>query len=244
MRRNSLLLAPLLAFVVGACSESHAPEQSTSGEIYGNVELRYTNGSPGTYAGVVVAVEGLTGRSDTTNDGGAYEIADVPPGTYSISFTKPGFGHYVVYGHVVDRYARTHAPIVELAEIPRATVTQLSAGQSGDRIAVDGTVSEDGLNERAQVVALYFGREGTVSNHPRDHTLRQIVEVDRGARTFSTEISNTYLRNLGIASGTTLHVVGYVMDYHTYTKYNIPGYTSEYATSLSGPSMRTTVVVP
>jgi len=87
MRLNSVVAVSLL--IVAAAGPALA--QRTTGTIVGTV----TDESGAILPGVTVTLRGPTvvgAQTSTTNEAGLYRFPALPPGTYDLTFTMPGFG--------------------------------------------------------------------------------------------------------------------------------------------------------
>ncbi|MES2695076.1 MAG: TonB-dependent receptor plug domain-containing protein [Verrucomicrobiota bacterium] len=76
----------LVAVCAGFAVDRAAAQNAASGAIHGQVSNAATRSNLG---GVVVRVSGI-GRETLTESDGTYEIAGLPPGTYTVSFEYPG----------------------------------------------------------------------------------------------------------------------------------------------------------
>src|SRR6266850_5940547 len=87
MRLKSIVAVSLLI----AAAAGPAFAQRTTGAIVGTV----TDESGAVLPGVTVTLRGATvvgAQTSTTNEAGLYRFPALPPGTYHLSFTMPGFG--------------------------------------------------------------------------------------------------------------------------------------------------------
>ena len=118
-RGNCWIVVTIAALVVS----NNARAQALLGEIDGNV----TDSTQGAIVGArVVATNTETNfiRQTVTNSVGGYTLPDLPPGTYTISVTAPGFQTYTQTGAAVSPNA-----------VRRADVT-LTVGQVSETVAV------------------------------------------------------------------------------------------------------------
>lgn len=80
----------LIGFTTG-CDDSTSPETEYTGKIVGWVQPIDQWLRPMEKSGVTVKLQG-TPYSDTTNAEGYYMLEKVPPGTYTITYSREGFG--------------------------------------------------------------------------------------------------------------------------------------------------------
>ena len=99
--------------------------------LQGSIDGYVTDQSQAVVAGSkVVATEQQTGltRDTVTNSAGAYSLATLPPGTYLLTVTAPGF----------ETYTKTGI-IVEVNNVIRVNV-MMTLGQTNERITVSADV--------------------------------------------------------------------------------------------------------
>jgi Carboxypeptidase regulatory-like domain/TonB dependent receptor/TonB-dependent Receptor Plug Domain len=154
MKRDRALRCAFFLFVLGLMASLPVLAQKITGDISGTVQD--TTGAV-VKDTKVTAINGATGetRSANTSDSGFYRILELPPGTYKVTATAPGF--------------KTSAREVQVAI---ASVTQsdfqLQPGQVSETIEVEGAAplvetTEDRLS------TLFVGRQvADLPNNGRD----------------------------------------------------------------------------
>ncbi len=140
---SSLLLVTSMALFV----PGRARAQLLQGSIDGNV----TDTSQAVVAGAkVVAIEQQTNltRNTLTNSVGAYDLDGLPPGTYTLTVTAPGFETYTLTGNAVQVNNVTRVNVVlTVGHANQAiTVSAQSAILQTDRADVHTDVTAQTLN--------------------------------------------------------------------------------------------------
>lgn len=90
---KSFLALALVCLVFSACEKPTDPNENVPNSVTGKVILLNTDDSSkpfSDHSGVTVALRG-TSLSSVTDSSGQYRIPDVPSGSYTITYTKPGF---------------------------------------------------------------------------------------------------------------------------------------------------------
>ena len=140
MRSSSVMMAAGALGILGLLIPRDATAQRTTGDIIGTV----ADGTGAMLASVTVAVSGpnIAGSQTTaTSSSGVYRIGNLPPGTYSVSYSLSGFQPMTLRGVRVSIGATVEENVA-------LSVSQLT--ESVDVVAegavVDTTSSEVGTN--------------------------------------------------------------------------------------------------
>lgn len=188
MRANSRTFI----FVVSFCLSQPALGQIATGTIFGNVKDSSGAVIPG--ASIILTNEstGVT-RKAVTSGTGDYVVAQLPPGTYSVTASHPGFQAKTVSGVVLTVTARTPVDFaLSLGAVTqqvtvKASVTQLETGSSSlGQIIDEKRVTNLPLNGRSfvQLAALGTGATPVISS-------RQDEGSALAAKTLSLNISGS-----------------------------------------------------
>jgi Carboxypeptidase regulatory-like domain len=154
----------IFAFIL-SCSSIARTQTQGAGAIAGTVQDN--TGAVVPAANVKVSNGEGTARSTSTDDAGQYRIADLPPGTYTVTVTVKGFKDYKSTGIVVTEGQGVRldvslmlADVTSQVTVQGQTVTQAETESS----AIAGTITEKevtsiGLNGRnfTQLIALAPG---------------------------------------------------------------------------------------
>src|SRR5262245_46956959 len=92
-----LFAAICFALLWVGCDSDPLPAEGASSDVIGYVHLVEVTGQLAlSHAGATVTVEG-TSYSAVTDSSGRYVLSHVPSGTYTLVFTKPGYGSHKLY---------------------------------------------------------------------------------------------------------------------------------------------------
>jgi Carboxypeptidase regulatory-like domain len=80
-----------LVSISGCSGSSDSSSSSLSGSLAGSVALYLSDATPTTPSGVTVSIQG-TSFSTTTDSSGHWTISGLNQGTYTVIYTKPGYG--------------------------------------------------------------------------------------------------------------------------------------------------------
>lgn len=210
-----LLLACCALFVVG-CDDDLGGPTGQPGTLSGYVTLYRDSGEKlDDASSVTVTVEG-TAFSAQTDTRGHWEITNLPPGTYILSFTKSGYGEQKVFDKRFVGGGESYAPKVQLfAEmnygtitITMATVTTVNENDHAFHdFRIEGTVGE--AVPYARALRLFLGTDAGVSDREGTSFHEPGTIVPAGATTF------TFTRRYGVDEFNALGPTGpaYVVAY-------------------------------
>jgi hypothetical protein len=257
-----LLLLPLLITACNKSSDNPLSKSSDGSGVTGtlsgwaqlvDIHNHYLNDN----SGITVTAEG-TSFSATTAASGKWSITGLPSGTYTISFSKAGFGTYKEIGYQFVGGGNTYLPDVQMRSMPAGTIGSLSA-RALDTMAAD---TAGGPTERikhieveasiqvspAQVdsvgdVRLFIGLSNSVSSLPGSFAFFKDFYDEPGNLRGKLTIRREELAQYGIAPGTTLYLVACVIN-RSGTIYYDPDLHGLVYSSVSAPSSVVSVVVP
>jgi len=198
----------LMVVLIGSCSKSDSPTNSTSGNITGSVNLYDEGIVSESNEGMTVSIEGISPSvSAITNTEGKFLLVNVPFGTYTLVYSKAGYGTYKKFNvvHQANSLGYTYlTDQMSLGKLSTTTVNDLKAELDGDNLILTITTGGD-LSKRRYIRRFYH-------NTPAVSSL--IYTVDNGVTVllpYSTQaiVSKSELNALGFASGTPLWIKVY-----------------------------------
>ncbi|TNF42398.1 MAG: carboxypeptidase regulatory-like domain-containing protein [Cytophagales bacterium] len=211
---SSFMKAPLYSlliwvFALAACgtsSDDPLPEP-TSGTITGSVFLfdeSSTNLNP---SGMRISVENLTPtRSALTDNEGKFSIADVPFGTYTLTFEKEGYGTFK------KTEVKHESPLTPITDIPSlgqlstTSVTEITAQVSGTAIETFVTTSPVANNSNRRYIRYFFSDSPDVSfTNYKGFSLVYVVQDTPYYRVFTP----VELNQIGIVPTGTIYIRAY-----------------------------------
>jgi hypothetical protein len=208
-------------------------------------------------SGVTVTAEG-TSFSTTTSVSGKWSMTGLPSNTYTVTFSKAGYGTYKELGYQFVGGGNAYLPDVRLGAMPAGTVGSLSA-RALDSLASDTsggpTLSFKHVQVESSIQAspsqvdsvgslrVFIGLSNTVSHLPGSFIFYRDFYDEPGRASGRVDISRQEFAQYGIAPGTTVYIVAYVVNRGGTTYYDPDLHGSVY-TSVSAPSSVVSVVVP
>jgi hypothetical protein len=246
----------IIGILVSGCSKNEDPlsvsSSDMSGTLGGWVELEDIDGARIPDAGgVSVAVEG-TNFTATTGSDGQWSIADLPAGTYVVTFSKSGYGTFKSIGHRHVGGGDSYLSPVVLGAMPNSAITNFSV-RSLDSIFSD-TINVPFKHVEVKTeysgdhgrVRVYFGRNQNVSNIPGSYLYtRELIQYYDYSNPMKLMLrgESELLAQYGMTSGSTVYAVAYVASVNG-TQYFDPAANQWVYTSVSAPTSVLSVVVP
>jgi hypothetical protein len=247
----------LLVFCLISCEGPRGPEGPTgpegpslAGDLVGFVTLVDQFGASLTdHSGVTVLIEG-TALSATTDSSGRWMIPAVNTGTYTISFSKSGYGTSKSVGYQFVGGGQVFLGTLTLAPIPDfnvsvQTIEAVSLGK--DIIILCGDILLSPSQEAKRKLRVFLGLNNSVSFEPEDYLLQSLCYTTEENTKFISSMP-CYLADVGLinSSGTILYAIVYSSsgdDYDSgYTDLNTGKFI--YTNLGSSPSEVMSTVVP
>ncbi len=188
------------------------------GSMSGTVALVEANGAqPPNLNGVNVSIDG-TSFGTSTDATGAWAIQNLGPGTYNITFVKPGYDSAHVVQVVSTGAGSKSIGTTDLCQAPSFSVAKLWhwTSQDTDRIRLgvkltDTTVSDSNVPYR---VFLFFGTDSTVSSNPstyRSVSVNNVMAFQNGIDSTSIILTaaSASLINYDFIEGSSVYIAAY-----------------------------------
>jgi Carboxypeptidase regulatory-like domain len=249
-RIAALCLLVLAGAGLGAAQEAETPPAATGGSIAGTV----TDVTGAVVSGATVMVTGTgVNQRVTSNDQGGYTVANLAPGSYTVTVSRSGFKDFQLAGLAVTagEAAQLDATLVPMAEVTRVTVKgEKVAGVETQTSQVSGTITQKQvlslmLNGRnfAQLITLAPG----VSNQSgQDEALVGVkgsvkFSVNGGRVEYNTfDVDGSDVLNAGINGSSSTLIVFPSLDAINEVKVLTSNYGAIYGKSASGTVLVTT----
>ncbi len=211
----------LMAVACGSDDGGSDPDPVTSSDISGSVNLYNAGTQQLDGAGMTVTVEGTNPlKTAVTNSQGAFILSDVSFGTYTLLFSKTGYGDFKMFN--VDHNSTTGTLLTEapsLGETSPTEVFSVDATVNGDEVTIDVSISPPVSNNDPKYLRVFYGTDDTVSN-------TSFVEASPGIEVrinpSSITVTATELVNLGLQSGSTVYLRVYGDSFFS-NEYDDPG---------------------
>lgn len=211
MRRffPAMLVFALVLGCKGPEGPAGPPGSSLEGDIIGIVALVNADGSqPSNRSGVTVGLEGLP-LTTTTDSNGRFVLSNLNAGIFNINYSKPGYGSSKTVRYQFVGGGQAYVGNVTLCQPPSFSVSSISFGgiSGAGTVSINVQLSESATEQRR--VFLFFGENSSVSSNPQNYVGQISSTVTFSSGSGVGFLSQSTLRNAGIASGTTAYVVAY-----------------------------------
>lgn len=203
------LFIPFFALLfVGCKSGAVSPSSFGTQKIFGDVYLFDDLNNNELREGMMVEIKG-NGFTALTDSAGRYSFSNVPFGTYSITYSKEGYGTYQLdtfyHKQNVDD-TPTIIPRFALGRISTTSITGLDISIVGDTVKVNPFISPAGDYSNPRGVRLFYGTSDAVAGNNYDaHSDVYRIRNSTGV----IKIGKTELYAMGFTSGTTVFVKAY-----------------------------------
>jgi len=231
-----------------SCKGADGPAgPSLSGDLVGYSYLYDLSGNRAAdNSGITVAVEGSSTTATTTADG-RWTLSGLKTGTYTIAWTKSGYGMRKSVGLQFVGGGQVYYGSISLYLIATHTATNLVATTSVvstlKYVNLSGNFS--GTTMQYMMVRFFVGTSSAVSSTPANYLYTTSSSYSSTPTTFSTSINTQSLTSAGIFSGSTIYVIAYGDSYFGSTSYiDIATGRFVYTCLNAVPSNVSTVVVP
>ena len=215
----------MASVVLFGCKGGDGPQGPAGTALTGNMHGKvYAYDSFGNYlgvmSGVLVQVEGtsLAGTSDSL---GAYVIAGVPTGTYTLLYSKAGYGtqkwqqlQFIGRG---DYYLNS----MTISGLPNFETSTATASISAGNLHVIGTVTGGSPPYQRRVI-VYVGKTSSINPSVPASFVRYInYYIPGSANNYDATTSiSSLMSNYGFVSGETIYVVAYSGSYYNFSYYD------------------------
>jgi Carboxypeptidase regulatory-like domain len=240
--KSSLFFALVIVCLLAGCKHADntvGPTANATGSLVVNIDLMQQDRTfAGNKSGVEVSLQG-TSLSAVTDSSGYFRFTALKAGTYSIVFSKFGFGTTELksYQFVPND---TFPPVVieTLFQIPSYYASELSAVVLDSTVKIDGALSDSGSYQKLAII--FVGKDSTIVDY--DHSAFYIfAQVPSDSSQFYGSITAQTFHSFGLQSGSVAYLVA-----RTYV--GLATYTDstgkEIYTSFNSNVTRTSVVVP
>ena len=215
----------------GATGATGATGPILTGNMQGSVILYDVNGSkilPGGAHGVqgasVVITNNSTGTSTivATDGSGAYAIANLTTGTYSMTASLPSYGSVVTQGIQFAGGGNANRNFA-LSVVPTTSVTSALTVDTNYAVGGAGNVAENYVKIRGYVpvssggstVIVFVSTAGATSASSTNFSTTFTTTISPGTTGFKITIPTANLYDLGFTSGNTVYFAAYIVGSNT-----------------------------
>jgi len=250
---KSFLKLFLCVLMFTACTSDGAmgPEgPSLSGDLVGFAYMYNLTGARlSDNSGIIVTAYPDTLSSskkkyiDTTNVDGRFQLPELSTGTYTITFSKTGYGTRKVPGFQFIGGGQVSFGSTNISALPTFNVTNLAATATATTITFSGTLTGT-LPASYRYVRLFIGTSTSISSLPKDYVVTTTVSTSSTYTTFSSSINISSLASYGILTGQQLYIVAYAESYNSTSYLDLATGRYFYSSINPVPSNVVSVVAP
>ena len=197
-----------LVVVLFSCKKSaDVTPAPTKANIIGSVNLYNEGTTPVDKSGMTVKLAN-TAFSAITNADGMFTLTDVPFGSYTMIYEKPGFGTFKYYGLEHSNVGSSTAlPFVpSFGQLSTTQVTGLTASINAGNVILSVTTNPAGSNGNRRYVRYFLSTSSTVSHE--NYTFYSPALVAQ-INPFDITLTPADLTSRGFTSGQTVYVKAY-----------------------------------
>jgi hypothetical protein len=166
MKKIVELVIIISIIVIASCKDDDVePDYGTKAKLSGSVELFDEGNTKLSSDSMIVSILGSNPLIlDTTDINGNFAFKDVKYGTYSISYSKNGYGTFTL-NHVYHQKGDTEIEnISQLGQFSTTKVTLLTSNVSGSSITISATTNPIGNTSKPRYIRFFFYTSDDVSN--------------------------------------------------------------------------------
>ena len=199
----------LILFSTSCSSTDDRPVAATAASISGSVILYNESTTMIDKSNMIVSVLGSTPLISTLTDSdGKFVLTNVPFGTYTLDYTKSGFGTYKKFGvvHGTNGQATSLPSIPSLGQVSTTSITGLTASTSANQVVLSITTNPAGSAANRRYVRYFLSTNPLVS--ATNYSYYSPVYISQ-INPFDKTISVTELLSAGFTSGQQVYVRAY-----------------------------------
>ncbi len=211
MKLNYLIIVLLIVLAITSCKKDEDPITTpiTKANIIGSVNLYDEGTIQVDNSGMIVKIDGITPIiSDTTNVEGEFTLTDVPFGTYTLIYEKPGFGVFKKFNieHSNTGSSTLIAGTPSLGQSSSTQTTDLTASVNGNDVVLSVTTNPAGSNGNSRYIRYFLSTSSNVDAENYTYFSPGLVsQINPKEITLTT----SDLSNAGFSSGETIFVKVY-----------------------------------
>ncbi len=209
IRAAAILAVLLLAGFLPGCEGEDGPAgPSLTGQLIGYAYLYDLAAVRATdQSGITVVAEGTSVTATTASDG-RWVLSGLPTGTYTIAFSKPGYGSPKRISFQFVGGGQTSFGSMALFQLPGFTIGTLTATVASGVVNIRGTVTGS-LPDAYRVVRIFIGTTASVSSDPSNYAFTMLTAASDTGTIFTTSATSQIFANYGFTVGQTAYIVAY-----------------------------------
>jgi predicted heme/steroid binding protein len=175
MKYTAIILGLFALSSILSCRVQTSPSESATADVIGQAMLDSNEIFLPNSSGITVSLEG-TNYSTVTDDSGRFELKNVPSGTYTVRWSKPGYGDIRYIGATIQGGGNTPVYIAYNGNITRLRAfSHLTANlqnayfapnnsNTANYLVLEGTYTDDEFNALySEDITAFFSHKQDVS---------------------------------------------------------------------------------
>ncbi|NAS13488.1 carboxypeptidase-like regulatory domain-containing protein [Poritiphilus flavus] len=213
---------------------SSNPTPATAGDISGSVNLYDSGTTQLSGADMTITVEGTSPLITTTTDAnGEFTLSEVPFGTYTIAYSKTGYGTFKQFNIAHNNENGTSITVApSLGQLSPTEVLSVDITINTNEVEIEKSLDPPASSNDRRYFRIFFGSDDTVSN---TNFVAVAPTLETGSEPSTTTYSVSELMDLGLQSGSTVFVRVYGDSFFG-NSYNDPGLGREVFPNLNANS--------
>jgi hypothetical protein len=199
----------LILFITSCSSNDDEPAAATKANISGSVNLYNESTDQVDKSNMTVSVVGTMPLiSAVTNAEGRFVLSNVPFGTYTLEYTKNGYGTYKKFGvvHGSNGQATALTAIPSLGQVSTTSITGLTASASANQVVLSISTNPAGSAANRRYIRYFLSTSQSVS--ATNYSYYSPVFISQ-INPFEKTILVTELISAGFTSGQQVYVRAY-----------------------------------
>ncbi|MEM7381934.1 MAG: carboxypeptidase-like regulatory domain-containing protein [Bacteroidota bacterium] len=202
-----IILIPVILFMSCGSDDggSSNPTPATEGNISGSVNLYDTGTTQISGESMTITVEGTNPlKTAITDANGEFSISDVPFGSYTIQYSKTGYGTFKVFNlsHTeANGTFITQTPF--LGQLSETEVVSIQVTVNAGEVAIEKSLDPSASSNDERYIKILFGGDDSLSD---TNFVASGPTLEIRSEPSTTTFTATDLMDLGLQSGSTVYV--------------------------------------
>jgi hypothetical protein len=199
----------LILFITSCSSNDDSPAAATRANISGSVNLYNESTNQVDLSNMTVSVLGTMPLNSAVTDAqGKFVLSNVPFGTYTLEYTKNGYGTYKKFGvvHGINGQATALTATPSLGQVSTTSITGITASTSANQVVLSISTNPGGSAANRRYIRYFLSTSQSVS--ATNYSYYSPVFTSQ-INPFEKTILATELISAGFTSGQQVYVRAY-----------------------------------
>jgi hypothetical protein len=199
----------LILFITSCSSNDDSPAAATRANISGSVNLYNESTNQVDNSNMTVSVLGTMPLNSAVTDAqGKFVLSNVPFGTYTLEYTKNGYGTYKKFGvvHGTNGQATALTATPSLGQVSTTSITGITASTSANQVVLSISTNPGGSAANRRYIRYFLSTSQSVS--ATNYSYYSPVFTSQ-INPFEKTILATELISAGFTSGQQVYVRAY-----------------------------------